>query len=77
MTYEELKLEALKLSIERREELGNTLLRSIEEEDSETDPEIEHAVLQEVRRRYQMIMEGKDQLTPAEDVYAELLSEQD
>lgn len=77
MTYEELTLEALKLSIERREELGNTLLRSVDEEESGTDPEIEHAVLQEVRRRHQAIMEGKDQLIPAEDVYAELLSERD
>lgn len=78
MNLDELKLEALKLSLDEREELAHTLLRSVdEEEESETDPEVERAILQEVRRRHQAIVEGKVQLIPAEEVYAELLSERD
>ena len=75
MSFEELKREALKLSFDEREQLVHTLHQSLDEE--EDDPEIERAIMAEVQRRYEAIQQGKSTLIPAEEVFAELLAEQD
>jgi putative addiction module component (TIGR02574 family) len=75
MSIEDLKREALKLSFDEREELALTLHKSLDEE--EEDPEIERAIMAEVRRRCEAIKEGKTKLIPMEEVFAELLGERD
>jgi len=70
-----LKREALKLSFDQREELVHTLHQSLDEE--EDDPEIELAIMAEVQRRYEAIQQGKSTLITAEEVFAELLAEQE
>jgi|tagenome__1003787_1003787.scaffolds.fasta_scaffold16512656_1 putative addiction module component (TIGR02574 family) len=75
MSFEEFKREALKLSFDEREELVLTLHKSLDEE--EEDPEIERAIMTEVRRRYEAIKEGKTKLISAEEVFSELLGERD
>jgi putative addiction module component (TIGR02574 family) len=76
MKLEEVKLEALRLPSEEREELVHTLIRSLDEED-DSDPEVEAAIMKEVKRRYQAIKEGTAELIPAEEVFAELHAELD
>jgi putative addiction module component (TIGR02574 family) len=73
MSFEDLKREALKLSFDEREELALTLHKSLDEE--EEDPEIERAIMAEVRRRYQEYEEGKVELLDGEEVLAELRAE--
>jgi putative addiction module component (TIGR02574 family) len=73
MSLEDLKREALKLSFDEREELVLTLHKSLDEE--EEDPEVERAIMAEVRRRYREIEEGKVELLDGETVFAELLAE--
>jgi putative addiction module component (TIGR02574 family) len=73
MSLEDLKREALKLSFDEREELVLTLHKSLDEE--EEDPEVERAIMAEVRRRYREIEEGKVELLDGEKVLAELLAE--
>lgn len=75
MSFEDLKREALKLSFDEREELALTLRQSLDEE--EEDPEIERAIMAEVRRRYQEYEEGKVELLDGEEVLAELRAELD
>jgi putative addiction module component (TIGR02574 family) len=73
MSLEDLKREALKLSYDEREELALTLHKSLDEE--EEDPEIERAIMAEVKRRYQEYEEGKAELLDGEEVLAELRAE--
>ena len=73
MSFEELKREALKLSFDQREELAHTLHQSLDEE--EDDPEIERAILAEVKRRYDAIQAGTAELLDGEKVLAELRAE--
>lgn len=75
MSFEELKREALKLSLDDREELVHTLNKSLDEE--EEDPEIERAIMDEVKRRYDAIEEGRAELLDGDEVLAELLAELD
>lgn len=75
MSLDDLKREALKLSFDEREELVHTLYKSLDEE--EDDPDIERAIMEEVKHRYQAIQEGRSKLIPAEEVFAELLAERD
>ena len=55
------------LSSDQAIELADALLEGIED-----DPEIERLILEEVKRRYREIKEGKVQAIPAEVVFAEL-----
>jgi len=73
MSFEDLKREALKLSYDEREELALTLHKSLDEE--EEDPEIEQAIMAEVKRRYHKIEDGQAELLDGEEVFAELFSE--
>jgi putative addiction module component (TIGR02574 family) len=73
MSFEELKREALRLSFDQREELAHTLHQSLDEE--EDDPEIERAILAEVKRRYEAIQAGTAELLDGEKVLAELRAE--
>jgi len=72
MSFEEFKREALKLSFAEREELALALYKSLDEE----DPEIERAIMEEVRRRYREIKEGRVELLDGEAVFAELRAEE-
>ena len=75
MSFDDLKREALKLSLDDREELVHTLNKSLDEE--EEDPEIERAIMDEVKRRYDAIEEGSAELLDGDEVLAELLAELD
>ncbi len=75
MSLEDLKREALKLSFDEREELVHSLYKSLDEE--EEDPDIERAIMDEVKRRYEAIQDGRSKLIPMEEVFAELLVEHD
>jgi putative addiction module component (TIGR02574 family) len=74
MSLEDLKREALKLSLDDREDLAYSLLRSLdEEEDSGPD----HARLwkEEIERRYREYEQGTAQTFDADEVIAELRAE--
>jgi putative addiction module component (TIGR02574 family) len=73
MSFEELKREALKLSFDQREELVHTLHQSLDEE--EDDPEIERAIMAEVKCRYETIQAGTAEILDGEKVLAELRAE--
>ena len=75
MSLEDLKREALKLSFDEREELVHTLYKSLDEE--EDDPDIERAIMDEVKRRYHEIEEGRAVFLDGEQVLAELRAELD
>jgi putative addiction module component (TIGR02574 family) len=75
MSLEDLKREALKLSLDEREELVHTLYKSLDEE--EDDPDIERATMDEVKRRYREIEEGRAVFLDGEQVLAELRAELD
>jgi putative addiction module component (TIGR02574 family) len=75
MSLEDLKREALKLSFDEREELVHTLYKSLDEE--EDDPDIERAIMDEVKRRYREIEEGRAVFLDGEQVLAELRAELD
>jgi len=75
MSLEDLKREALKLSFDEREELVHTLYKSLDEE--EEDPNVERAIMDEVKRRYREIEEGRGVFLDGEQVLAELRAELD
>jgi putative addiction module component (TIGR02574 family) len=75
MSLEDLKREALKLSFDEREELVHTLYKSLDEE--EEDPDVERAIMGEVKRRYREIEEGRAVFLDGEQVLAELRAEFD
>ncbi len=58
------------LPSDQRIELAGSLLGSIEE-----DPEYERLLMEEVERRYLDYKEGRAELIPAEEVFAELRAE--
>jgi putative addiction module component (TIGR02574 family) len=74
MAVEKILQEALALPVKERSELAAALLRSIEPEDDEvlTEAEWEAAWAAELARRAKDIDEGRAQLIPAEEVFAEL-----
>lgn len=69
MTFEELEAEALKLSSERRAELAQVLVLSLDGADQEPDPDIRRAAAEEAERRYQDYLDGKAEAIPAEEVF--------
>lgn len=75
MEFKELKLEALKLPSDEKEELAYSLLRSLDDEEDELDPEHERLWKEEIERRCREIDEGKAELISAEEVFAELRAE--
>jgi putative addiction module component (TIGR02574 family) len=72
MKREDLKKEALKLPSEDRAELAYSLIRSLDEDDEEPDREHERLWREEIQRRYRELKEGKAELIPAEEVFAEI-----
>lgn len=71
---DDLKREALKLSRDREP----FAVSPIPEEDEEEDKAgTERAILDEVMRLYQEVVEGKTELLSGEEVFAELRSEPD
>jgi putative addiction module component (TIGR02574 family) len=69
---EELEAEALGLSPQKRAELVQRLIRSLDQ-DVEDDPEeVERAWEDEIRRRVAELDAGTAELVPAEEVFAEL-----
>jgi hypothetical protein len=75
MSFEELKREALRLSYDEREELALTLHKSLDDE--EDDPAIERAIMDEVKRRYLAIEEGRAVFSDGEQALARLRTEFD
>jgi putative addiction module component (TIGR02574 family) len=69
MAFSDLNREAQKLSNDDRIELAYTLLESIEDQE---DPERERLWLEEIERRCREIDEGKVELIPGEQVFAEI-----
>jgi putative addiction module component (TIGR02574 family) len=67
MSYDEIKREALKLSLDEREELARTLYSSLDEEE-ETEP----VLPAEVKQRYQAYKEGKTKSLSLEELMAGL-----
>ena len=74
MAFDEVLQKALALSAEERDKLAAALLRSLEPDDAEvlTEAEWNEAWAAELNRRAQEIDEGRAQLFPAEEVFAEL-----
>ena len=70
MKREDLKKEALKLPSGDRAELAYSLIRSLDEDDEESDSEHERLWREEIQRRYRELKEGKAELVPAEEVFA-------
>jgi putative addiction module component (TIGR02574 family) len=67
MSYDEIKREALKLSLDEREELARTLYSSLDE-----DEETESVLPAEVKQRYQAYKEGKTKPISLEELMAGL-----
>ncbi|HKI06459.1 MAG TPA: addiction module protein [Thermoanaerobaculia bacterium] len=65
MSLDDLKREALKLSVDEREELARTLNGSLDDED-----EMEPGLPAEVRRRHQAYKEGKTKPISLEELLA-------
>ena len=74
MAFDTVLQQALALPAKERSELASALLRSIEPDDAEvlTEAEWEEAWTAELNRRAKEIDEGRAQLIPAEEVFAEL-----
>ncbi|HBL28220.1 MAG TPA: addiction module antitoxin RelB [Acidobacteria bacterium] len=68
MKLEDLKFEALKLSIDDRAELVQALDMSLEEDDA-ADAEHERLWKAEIERRCRALDEGRAELIPAEVVF--------
>jgi len=76
MSLDELKREALKLSLDDRDELAYSLLRSVgEEEDEDVAPDHARLWKEEIDRRYQEYKQGKAEVFDVDDVIAELRAE--
>ena len=67
---EELYKEALALSVEEREELMRLL--SMQANNGYSSPEIENAWTEEIKRREQDLVEGRDKWIPGDEVMREL-----
>jgi len=74
VTVDEILQRVLALPSEERARLLDELLRSLEpdQDDTPTDPAWEEAWAAELNRRAQEIDEGRAQLIPHEEVFAEL-----
>jgi putative addiction module component (TIGR02574 family) len=68
MKLDDLKQEALKLSLRDREELANALVLSLDE-GAEPDPAHEGLWMEEIKRRCREIDEGRAKLVPADEVF--------
>lgn len=69
-----LESEALALAREERVRLALKLLESIEG-GTDSNPQAEHAWLQEARRRYEIFANGKDTAISVEQIFAEMREE--
>jgi hypothetical protein len=72
----DLKREALKLSRDRAQ-FANSPRPDEEGDEDKDDARIERAILDEVMRLYQEVVEGKTELLSGEEVFAELRAELD
>lgn len=68
VTFEELEAAALKLSHERRQDLLQVLILSLEA-DQKQDPAHERLWMEEIERRCREIDEGRATLIPGEEVF--------
>ena len=68
-TFEKITDEALSLPSEKRAELANTLISSLEES---VDADVEAAWEEEIEKRVNDIKSGKVSGVPAEEVFAKL-----
>ena len=75
-TENDLKREALKLSRDR-ERFADSPMPDKDEDEEKDDARIERAILDEVMRLYQEVVEGKTELLSGEEVFAELRAELD
>lgn len=71
VTFEELEAAALRLSRERRQDLLQALILSLDEVDAgqEPDPEIRQLGAEEAERRYQDYLDGKTEPIPGDEVF--------
>jgi putative addiction module component (TIGR02574 family) len=69
---ETIETEALSLPRKDRARLVMHLLESIEERPDADPGQVQHAWLTEANRRYQAYLRGEEQAIPAEDVFADL-----
>ena len=69
MEFEDLKSEALKLTVEDRAELVHVLMLSIDAEE-ESHPDHDRLWKEEIERRCRAIDEGRARLFPADEVFA-------
>ena len=72
----DLKREALKLSRDRAQ-FANSPRPDEDGDEGKDDARIERAILDEVMRLYQEVVEGKTELLSGEEVFAELRAELD
>ncbi|HEY0511083.1 MAG TPA: addiction module protein [Thermoanaerobaculia bacterium] len=75
MSFEDLKREALKLSLDDREDLAYSLLRSLDEEEDDVNPDHARLWREEIERRYREYQQGTAQTFDADEVIAELRAE--
>lgn len=76
MSIDEFKRQALKLSLDDRDDLAFSLLRSIDEEEDEgVNPDHARLWKEEIDRRYQEYKQGKAEVFDVDDVIAELRAE--
>jgi putative addiction module component (TIGR02574 family) len=72
MSFGALHRMARKLSADEKIEFAYNLLESVED-----DPDYEQLVMEEIKRRYREIEEGRAVFIPAEEVFAELRADLD
>ena len=72
LPLKQLETEALELSSRERAQLAHRLIVSLDEDPSDDPAEVERAWEDEIRRRVAEIDAGTAELTPAEEVFAEL-----
>ena len=75
MSLEDLKREALKLSLHEREDLAYSLLHSLDEEEEDAGPDHARLWKEEIERRYREYEQGTAQTFDADEVIAELRAE--
>jgi putative addiction module component (TIGR02574 family) len=74
-SLEQLEAEVLDLPISERAHLVQRLIASLDEEESDDPQAVERAWEEEIRSRLAEIETGTAELTPAEEVFAEIRSQ--